>query len=135
RDHPGDHRGARRRRTGPRCVDAGRAERRGERPHVRAHPGHRPDQPVPERAPATDREIRAPLAREPPRGDVGMKSRPVLLAIEILAPIALLIAWYIGSADSTNFYFPPLATILDRFVELWFGAGLTEHALPSLARM
>jgi ABC-type nitrate/sulfonate/bicarbonate transport system permease component len=59
----------------------------------------------------------------------------VLVSIEILSPLVLLALWYVGSADSTNFYFPPLSLILERFGEIWLGGGFVEHALPSLGRM
>jgi ABC-type nitrate/sulfonate/bicarbonate transport system permease component len=63
------------------------------------------------------------------------RRRAVLLAIEILAPLTVLSLWYIGSAGSTNFYFPPLASILERFGAVWLGEGFFEHAVPSLFRM
>ena len=35
-------------------------------------------------------------------------------------PVVLIAAWWITSADSQSFYFPPLQTIVQTFVELWF---------------
>jgi ABC-type nitrate/sulfonate/bicarbonate transport system permease component len=64
-----------------------------------------------------------------------MNRKVVLLGIEILVPVAVLMLWYVGSANSTNFYFPPLATILERFGAVWLGGGFFEHAVPSLFRM
>ncbi|WP_324274916.1 ABC transporter permease [Blastococcus brunescens] len=64
-----------------------------------------------------------------------MNRKIVLLAIEILSPLVLLTLWYVWSANSTSFYFPPLSLILERFGEVWLGEGLVEHALPSLGRM
>lgn len=45
-------------------------------------------------------------------------SRATLIAIEIAVPIILVALWWIVSADSTNAFFPPLQTILERFVAL-----------------
>ena len=43
--------------------------------------------------------------------------------------------WFVLSAGSTSLFFPPLATILERFGEVWIGQGFVEHVLPSLGRM
>lgn len=42
----------------------------------------------------------------------------VLIGAEILVPILLLALWWVASAGSTNTFFPPLQTILQRLVEL-----------------
>lgn len=44
--------------------------------------------------------------------------RGILIGVEILVPVALLAAWWFASANSTNTFFPPLQTILDRLVEM-----------------
>lgn len=44
--------------------------------------------------------------------------RWVLVSAEIGVPIALLVAWWFASAGSTNTFFPPLQTILERLVQL-----------------
>jgi ABC-type nitrate/sulfonate/bicarbonate transport system permease component len=64
-----------------------------------------------------------------------MTRRFTLLAIEVLAPVAIVVTWYVASANSTSFYFPPLAEILTRFKEVWLGDGFVSNALPSLGRM
>jgi ABC-type nitrate/sulfonate/bicarbonate transport system permease component len=64
-----------------------------------------------------------------------MNRRWTLLAVEVLTPVLAVLLWYLASADSTSFYFPPLREILSRFNELWLGSGFTRDALPSLGRM
>jgi ABC-type nitrate/sulfonate/bicarbonate transport system permease component len=59
--------------------------------------------------------------------------RRVLLALGL--PIALLLAWWFASADSTDIYRPPLRRILVAFRDTWFGARLRDDVLPSLARL
>lgn len=55
--------------------------------------------------------------------------RGVLIAAEILVPIALLAAWWFASAGSSNAFFPPLQTILDRLLtvaqtpKFWLDVG------------
>lgn len=58
-----------------------------------------------------------------------------LVAIEIIAPIAILAIWYVASANSTSLYFPPLHDILARFKAIWLGNGFVTEAVPSLERM
>lgn len=62
-------------------------------------------------------------------------SRRTLIAIEILAPILLLAAWWVFSANSTNVFFPPLARILERFRELWLFDRFMSDIVPSLANL
>lgn len=50
-------------------------------------------------------------------------------------PSVLLALWWVTSAGSTNFYFPPLSEILDRLAEQWFGARLVDDVVPSLLRL
>jgi len=50
-------------------------------------------------------------------------------------PVALLVSWWFASERSTDYYQPPLSKIIDVFPETWFGDALTEHILPSLARL
>lgn len=57
------------------------------------------------------------------------------LAWEIWLPIALVALWFIVSASSSSFYFPPLAAILERTGEVWFFDGVVENMLPSLRRI
>jgi ABC-type nitrate/sulfonate/bicarbonate transport system permease component len=50
-------------------------------------------------------------------------------------PVALLALWWIVSAGSANFYFPPLQTIAQMFVEVWISPRILDDVLPSLARL
>jgi ABC-type nitrate/sulfonate/bicarbonate transport system permease component len=50
-------------------------------------------------------------------------------------PLVLFVAWWVASASSTDFYFPPLSRILDSLVEEWFGPRLKDDVVPSLLRL
>lgn len=50
-------------------------------------------------------------------------------------PLVLLTVWWVASANSTSFYFPPLSRILESLVEVWFGPRLRDDVLPSLTRL
>jgi ABC-type nitrate/sulfonate/bicarbonate transport system permease component len=50
-------------------------------------------------------------------------------------PVALLALWWIASAGSANFYFPPLQTIAQMFVEVWVSPRIFDDVLPSLGRL
>ena len=64
-----------------------------------------------------------------------MSRKATLMAIEVLAPLLILAVWYAASASSTSFYFPPLASMLERFKDIWLGSGFFRDAVPSLLRM
>ncbi|WP_416974834.1 ABC transporter permease [Streptomyces sp. 4F14] len=59
--------------------------------------------------------------------------RRVLLAVTL--PAVLLAVWWFASAGSTDFYLPPLATILEKFTEVWTPDRLRSDVLPSLLRL
>jgi len=59
--------------------------------------------------------VRTRLARKQRR--TGMP-RWVLIGAEVLVPVLLLAWWWFASAGSTNAFFPPLKTILERLVAL-----------------
>ncbi|TQN38084.1 ABC-type nitrate/sulfonate/bicarbonate transport system permease component [Blastococcus colisei] len=50
-------------------------------------------------------------------------------------PVMLFTVWWVASAGSTNFFFPPLSEILDSLVQEWFGARLVDDVWPSLYRL
>ena len=50
-------------------------------------------------------------------------------------PAVLVAVWWFASRDSTNFYVPPLKTILDVFDNTWFGERMVTDVLPSLGRL
>ena len=51
---------------------------------------------------------------------------------EFWLPIALFILWWVLSANSTSFFFPPLSTILEVTRETFDWQGIQEIVLPSL---
>jgi ABC-type nitrate/sulfonate/bicarbonate transport system permease component len=50
-------------------------------------------------------------------------------------PVILLVTWWLASADSKDFYQPPLENILTVLPPTWFGERLGKDVLPSLARL
>jgi ABC-type nitrate/sulfonate/bicarbonate transport system permease component len=59
--------------------------------------------------------------------------RRVLLALGL--PVLLVAAWWLVSAGSTDFYRPPLSTILTAFADTWTWDRIRADVLPSLARL
>lgn len=57
------------------------------------------------------------------------------IGFTVALPILILVAWWFASADSSNFFFPPLSEILDSLVEEWFGPRLLDDVVPSLYRL
>ena len=57
------------------------------------------------------------------------------LAIELALPLLLFALLYVFSANSTNFYFPPLSAVLQKFGSLWLGPRFTSDVIPSLQRL
>ncbi len=62
-------------------------------------------------------------------------SLPRRLAVVLALPITLIATWWITSADSQSFYFPPLQTILQTFGKLWFSPQALSNVVPSLWRL
>lgn len=50
-------------------------------------------------------------------------------------PVLLVAAWWFTSMDSESFFFPPLATILERFQLHFLSANVSDTLLPSLANL
>jgi len=50
-------------------------------------------------------------------------------------PVVLLAAWWFASANSTDFFFPPLSEILVALKDEWFGARLLDDVVPSILRL
>jgi ABC-type nitrate/sulfonate/bicarbonate transport system permease component len=50
-------------------------------------------------------------------------------------PIVLIALWWVSSAGSTSFFWPPLATILTAFPATWTADPILHDVLPSLARL
>jgi ABC-type nitrate/sulfonate/bicarbonate transport system permease component len=59
--------------------------------------------------------------------------RRALLAVGL--PVALVVAWWVASAGSTDFYRPPLAAIVRAFGATWTADRLAADVAPSLARL
>lgn len=68
------------------------------------------------------------------RRRTGRSSRLVRLAVEAIVPVLLVLVWFVTSAGSANFYFPPLTEILHAFADSWFGPRFTADVLPSVGR-
>jgi ABC-type nitrate/sulfonate/bicarbonate transport system permease component len=49
--------------------------------------------------------------------------------------VILVVTWWYASADSTNFFWPPLQRILKAFGDTWTGERLRQEVLPSLTRL
>lgn len=57
------------------------------------------------------------------------------IAIGVLVPVVLLLAWWFGSANSANPFFPPLQEILVRFQKLWLFDHFLSDIVPSLVNL
>lgn len=57
------------------------------------------------------------------------------LGQSLALPAALLTIWWFVSADSQNFFFPPLSQILSTFVDEWLGQRLLDDVVPSIIRL
>jgi ABC-type nitrate/sulfonate/bicarbonate transport system permease component len=57
-----------------------------------------------------------------------------LLALFAL-PAALFALWWYATEHSTNYYVPPLRSIIDRFRPVWTAARLRSDVLPSVLRL
>lgn len=52
--------------------------------------------------------------------------------LPLIVPVLLIALWWVASAKSTSFFFPPLAKIWQRFQDLWLFDLVGEHVVPSL---
>jgi len=50
-------------------------------------------------------------------------------------PIILFALWWVVSANSTSFYFPPLRVIVESLRKEWLGPRLLDDVVPSLIRL
>jgi ABC-type nitrate/sulfonate/bicarbonate transport system permease component len=64
-----------------------------------------------------------------------MSRRAIPGLLELVVPIAVLVAWGVWSSSAHSFYFPPLTDILTTFKDTWLFERATSDALPSLERM
>lgn len=56
-------------------------------------------------------------------------------AVDCALPVALVTIWWLSSANTDSFYFPPLRRILAAFAQTWVFERLGDDILPSLGRM
>jgi ABC-type nitrate/sulfonate/bicarbonate transport system permease component len=83
---------------------------------------------------ATTAVTPAPSARVTPRRRRGASlGRRFLMALGL--PVILLAIWWVASAGSESFFFPPLKEILATFPATWFEGRITAEVLPSLYRL
>jgi ABC-type nitrate/sulfonate/bicarbonate transport system permease component len=65
-----------------------------------------------------------------------MIARTTIRVLNLLAlPVVLLAIWWLASAGSTNFFYPPLRDIVEVFPETWFHGRVTHDIVPSLLRL
>jgi ABC-type nitrate/sulfonate/bicarbonate transport system permease component len=57
------------------------------------------------------------------------------LAVALALPVVLVAAWWLASAQSTSFYFPPLKTIVTAFGDTWFSSHFADDVVPSVLRL
>lgn len=68
-------------------------------------------------------------------GALAVRAAGVRAAAAVGLPAALLAAWWLFSAGSTDPFFPPLSRIVEAGREVWTGPRLAETVLPSLGRL
>lgn len=66
-----------------------------------------------------------------------MRTRAIAtsIVVTLALPALLLAAWWIASATSTSFFFPPLSEIFSVFPDTWLGERLLGDVVPSLLRL
>ena len=64
-----------------------------------------------------------------------MTRRLIRVGMFLALPVLLFAIWWFASAGSTDFYQPPLSSILSVFPDTWFGDRMAKDVLPSLARL
>ncbi|MDN3354857.1 ABC transporter permease [Actinomadura sp. DC4] len=57
------------------------------------------------------------------------------IVLLLAVPALLVAAWWVATANSTDFFWPPLSQILGTFDDTWLGGRFTNDVLPSLARL
>jgi ABC-type nitrate/sulfonate/bicarbonate transport system permease component len=57
------------------------------------------------------------------------------MVVELALPLLLFVLVLALSADSANFYFPPLKTVLQKFEALWLGSRFLSDVVPSFGRL
>lgn len=57
------------------------------------------------------------------------------IGLALLLPVVLFGVWWFATANSDNFYVPPLREILQKFPEVWTWDRIRTDVLPSLIRL
>ncbi|HEU4544546.1 MAG TPA: ABC transporter permease [Jiangellaceae bacterium] len=60
-------------------------------------------------------------------------ARSVILVLGL--PTVLVAVWWVVSANSDSFYWPPLREIVGTFGDTWFTGRFSDHVIPSLLRL
>lgn len=63
------------------------------------------------------------------------RTRALEIAASLIVPVAIVAAWWFGSADSISPFYPPLQTILQTFNDTWVFERVVSDVVPSLRRM
>jgi ABC-type nitrate/sulfonate/bicarbonate transport system permease component len=61
--------------------------------------------------------------------------RALPIAVEVLVPLAVLVAVILWTQSAQSFYFPPAGDIATAFKDTWFSSGFVDDAIPSLYRL
>jgi ABC-type nitrate/sulfonate/bicarbonate transport system permease component len=64
-----------------------------------------------------------------------VRTRATYAAVELTAPLLLLVLWGVWSSGSETYYFPPLTDILQTFADTWVFERAGSDVVPSLARL
>jgi ABC-type nitrate/sulfonate/bicarbonate transport system permease component len=65
----------------------------------------------------------------------GLTRRSAALALELVVPAAIVVAWWLASSGSTSLYFPPLSKIVSAFRQIWLFSHVGPDAVPSLEHL
>ena len=57
------------------------------------------------------------------------------VAWELTLPAVLVVLWWLWSEQSTDFFFPPLSRILDRFADVWLFDRFASDFVPSVVNL
>jgi ABC-type nitrate/sulfonate/bicarbonate transport system permease component len=57
------------------------------------------------------------------------------MAFALGLPVVLVVLWWVFSANSTDFFWPPLKTIVQAFPQTWTADPILHDVLPSLTRL
>jgi ABC-type nitrate/sulfonate/bicarbonate transport system permease component len=60
--------------------------------------------------------------------------RTRIIGVSLIAPVTIIVLWWVLSADSTSAIYPPLETILRSFKDTWLFSHVGSDVVPSLIR-